>query len=135
MSKTAPAKVMSKIELYYVTIQYEKPIVYFMYKEGTELDAEKIREVISYAEKLSNRKPYVTFSDVRANMSITEEGKSIVDDLKNMPLFRGTAALVKNSAYSFAVNFMSTFRKKKYPFHAFTSEQRAVEWLKSLSLD
>ena len=126
---------MSVIELSYVTIEYKAPIVYFSYKEGTELGFPEIRELISYAEKLSNGKPYVTFSDVRVNLNITEEGRRIVEDLNSMPLFRGTAALVKNSVYSFAANFMNNFSRKPYPFKVFTEKEKAINWLKSLSLD
>jgi hypothetical protein len=126
---------MSEIELSYVTIKYKKPIVYFFYKEGTELGFPEIRELISYAEKLSSHKPYVTFSDVRVEMNITEEGKRVIADISNMPLFRGTAALVKNSVYKFGANFMSAFNKKGYPFRAFTDEREAIDWLLSLPLD
>jgi len=126
---------MNIIELSYVIIKYEAPIAYFTFKEGAELGFPEIKELISYAEKLSNGKTYVTFSDVRANMSITEEGNRYVSDMKNMPFFRGTAALVKNSMYSFAANFMNNFSKKPYPFRVFTDKNKATEWLRSLPLD
>jgi hypothetical protein len=126
---------MGEIELSYVKIRYQAPIVYFTYKEGAELGFPEIKETIAYAEKLSGGKPYVTFSDVRVNMNITEEGKRYVSNLNNMPLFRGTAALVKNSMYSFAVNFMNNFNKKSYPFKAFKDKEKAIDWLKSLPLE
>lgn len=126
---------MSEIELSYVTIRYEAPVVVFMFKDGAELGFPEIRELISCAEKLSDGKPYVTFSDVRVNMNITEEGKRYVSDLKNMPLFRGTAALVKNSMYSFAGNFMNYFSKKPYPFRAFITKEKAMKWLLTLPLN
>lgn len=126
---------MSEIELSYVTITCEAPVVFYKYKEGAELGFPEIRELISYAEKLNHGKPYVTLSDVRVDMNITEAGKRFVEDLTNMPLFRGTAVLVKNSSYSFAANFLSAFSKKKYPFRAFTSREKALQWLQSLPLD
>ena len=125
----------NKIELPYVRIEYIRPIVYFEYKEGTELGFPEIEELISCAEKLSGNQPYLTFSDVRAGVNITNEGKRYVSDLENMPLFRGTAALVENSLYKFAANFFSTYGKYKYPFRAFTSKDEAVKWLLSLPLD
>jgi hypothetical protein len=125
---------MNEINLPYASIKYEEPIVYFVYKD-VELGFPEIRELISCAEKLSGHKPYVTYSDVRANVSITIEGKRVVEDMKNMPLFRGTAVLVKNSLYKFAVNFLSYHKKARYPSRAFTSEKAAIEWLLSLSLD
>jgi hypothetical protein len=125
---------MTEIALSYVTIRYKAPIVYFIYKEGTQLGFPEIKELIKYAEKLSGGKPYVTFSDVTVDMNLTEEGKKFVANLDNMPLFRGTAALVKNNMFSFAANFMNAFSKKTYPFKAFVKEEKAIEWLQSLPL-
>lgn len=124
-----------KIELAYVTITYKAPIVYFVYKNGTELGFPEIKELIAYAERLSDGKPYVTFSDVRVDINVTRQGKLYLEDLNNMPLFRGTAAWVKNSVYSFAANFMGNFSRKPFPFRAFTEKEKAIEWLKSLPLD
>lgn len=125
----------NKIELPYVRIEYIKPIVYFDYKEGTELGFPEIQELIACAEKLSGHQPYVTFSDVRAGVNITNQGKRYVSNLENMPLFRGTAALVENSFYKFAANFFNPYSKYKYPFKAFTDKDEAVKWLLSLPLD
>ncbi len=126
---------MKEVNLPYAAITYEEPIVYFVYKDGTELGFPEVRELISQAEKLSGNTPYVTFSDVRIDINITNEGKRILADMKNMPLFRGTAILVKNDMYKFAVNFISNFNKPSYPFRAFTKKKEAVDWLMSLSLD
>jgi hypothetical protein len=125
---------LNKIQLPYVTIHYEEPIVYLVYKEGAELGFPEIRELIYYAEKVSGQKPYVTFSDVRMNLNITNEGKRVVENPDNMPLFRGTAILVKNNLYKFAVNFVEKFNNKKYPFRAFISKTEAIAWLLSLQL-
>lgn len=126
---------MTEVRLSYVTITYEKPIVFFDYKKGTELGFPEIKELIHYAEELTGHKPYVTLSVIANDMRITEEGKKYVEDLSHMPLFRGTAAVVKNSMYQFGVNFLNSFfGKKKYPFRAFTSKQKAIDWLLSLPL-
>lgn len=126
---------MDEIDLPFVSITYTEPIVYFTYKEGAELGFPEIRELIACAEKSSGHKPYVTFADVRVNVHITNEGKRVVADIKNMPLFRGTAVLVKNSMYQFAANFLNYYNKPNYPFRAFTSKKKAIAWLLSLSLD
>jgi len=123
---------MNEINLSYVNIKYIEPIVYFIYKEGeTELGFPEIRELISHAEKLSDYKPYVTFVDVRINVNVTNEGKRMLE----MPLFRGTAILVQNNVYKLATNFLGYYNKPQYPFQAFTSEKKAIDWLLSLSLD
>jgi hypothetical protein len=111
------------------------PIVYFTYKEDAELGFPEIRELIACAEKLSDYKPYVTFADARVNINVTNEGKRILADVKNMPLFRGTAALVNNNLYKHAANFLSYYDRPKYPFRAFTLKEEAVNWLLSLPLE
>jgi hypothetical protein len=125
---------MNEIHLKYVSIHYRAPIVYFVYKEGAELGFPEIRELIAYAEKLSNKTPYVTFADARVNINITNEGKRVLKDINNMPYFRGTAALVKNNFHKFAAELLNNFDKPKYPFRAFTSKEEAIEWLLSLPL-
>jgi hypothetical protein len=128
-------KTISEIELSYASIVYANPIVYYTYKEGTELGFPEIRELIFCAEKLSGNKPYVTFADVRLNVNMTNEGKRFLADIENMPLFRGTAAWVNNSIYKYAANFLSYYDRPKYPFRAFTSKEEATDWLLSLPLD
>ncbi|HLP10537.1 MAG TPA: hypothetical protein VK177_01325 [Flavobacteriales bacterium] len=123
---------MNQVALPYADIVYEEPIVYFTFKENTELGFPEIRELIAVAEKLADYKPYFTLSDVRVNINITEEGKRVVDDIKNMPYFRGTAAIVKNNMYKYGANFMANFNRRNYPFRAFTNKEKAVEWLLSL---
>jgi hypothetical protein len=126
---------MNEIHLKYVSIHYSEPIVYFVYKEGAELGFPEIRELIACAEQLSGKKPYVTFADVRVNLNITNEGKRVLQDMNNMPYFRGTAALVKSSIHKFAADLMNTFHKPAYPFKAFTAKEEAIQWLLSLPLD
>ena len=126
---------LNGISLPYAFIKHEAPIVYFEYKEGAELGFPEIRELISCAEKLSGQKPYVTFADARVTINVTNEGKRILTDVKNMPLFRGTAALVNTNLYKEAANFFSYFSNPKYPFRAFTSKQEAIDWLLTLPLD
>lgn len=126
---------LNKIHLSYVDIKYEEPIVYFVFKEGVELGFPEIRELIACAEQLSGKKNYVTLSDVRVTVNITNEGKRVVSDPKNMPYFRGTAVLVKSSMYKFAVNFLNYYNRPKYPYRAFTSEKEAIAWLLTLPLE
>jgi hypothetical protein len=128
-------KILNEIDLPYAYIKYAIPIVYFEYKEGAELGFPEIRELISCAEKLSSKTPYFTFADARVTMNITNEGKRILTDLNNMPLFRGTAVLVNNNIYKFAANFLNYFNNPKYPFRAFTSKEEAINWLLTLPLN
>jgi hypothetical protein len=126
---------LPKIELPYVTVSYKEPIVTFVYKEGAEIGFPEIRELVAHAETLSDHKPYLTLNFVKVNINITNEGKRYAANTANMPLFRGTAAVVKNSFYQFAANFIKDYNKSQYPFKAFTSEEKAMAWLLSLPLE
>jgi hypothetical protein len=126
---------MIKIELPYVSVSFESPIVYYSYKEGAQLGFPEMRELIATAEKLSWSRPYFTFSDVRVTMDVTREGKRYISDPNNLPYFRGAAVLVRGSMLSFAINFLSHFQKNKYPFKAFTDKNKAITWLGTLDLD
>ncbi|MES2515025.1 MAG: hypothetical protein V4580_12815 [Bacteroidota bacterium] len=125
---------VNHIDLPYVTISFNDPIVSFVYKEGAELGFPEIKELIAHAEQLSGGKPYVTLNYVKVNLNITNEGKRYVSNTDNMPFFRGTAAIVKNSFYQFAANFAQNYHSTKYPFKAFTSEEKAITWLMTLPL-
>jgi hypothetical protein len=121
-----------EIELQYVILRYKDPIVYLSFKEDAELGFPEIRELTACAEELSNKKPYFILSDVRVNVSVTPEGRRISADPREAPLCMGTALLVKSSMLRLAVNFFS--EKPRYPFRAFTSKQKAVDWLLKLPL-
>ena len=126
---------MGKIELKYVTIHYKEPIVYLTFKPGVELGFPEIQELVACAEKLSSKKPYVVLTDAREYVKVTPEGKKYSGEAKNSPLQKGTAVIVKNTAYQLAANFFMGIQKPEFPFSAFTEEEKAVEWLLSLPLD
>ena len=126
---------MEQIALKYVTIYYKEPIVYLTFKPGAELGFPEMQELVACAEKLSAKKPYVVFSDARGFVNVTPEGKKYSIESKNSPLQKGTAVIVKNTAYQLAANFFMGIQKPSYPFSAFTDEQKAIDWLLSLPLD
>src|SRR4051812_48272091 len=113
---------MNEITLSYVIIKYEEPIVYLKFKEGTELGFPEIRELIFYAEKLSNKSNYVVLSDIRETVRVTYEGKKYALDVKNAPYHKGTAVLVSNNVYSLAVNVFMGIKDPEFPYKAFTDE-------------
>ena len=126
---------MVSLELPYVSVSFESPIVYYRYKEGAELGFPEMKELVAVAEKLSWSRPYFTFSDVRVKMNVTQEGRRYIADPNNMPFFRGAAVLVESSMLSFSINFLTYFKRNKYPFKAFTDKEEALAWLNSLSQD
>lgn len=130
-----PIYSMTPIKLAYVTISYHEPVISFTYKKNTQLGVKELKEVVALATKLSEGKPYVTYSDLRLPMDMTEPAKKFLANPSNMPLFRGAAIHVSTNLYSFAVNFALYFSKKTYPIKAFVTEEKAMEWLRSLALE
>lgn len=126
---------MTQIELPYATVSFDASIVIFKYRPNALIGLKEMKETIALAEKLSWSRPYFTLSDVRGGITMSTEAKWYLADLNHLPFFRGAAAIVKNSTMSYAINFLEFFQKKKYPMKAFTSEKKAVEWLRTLPMD
>ena len=125
---------IGEMELEYVKVYYRAPIVYMVFKEGVELGIPEIRELITCAEMLSEKKPYVIFCDARVKMDVTAEGRRLTASGKAAPLHRGTAVLVKNTLYQYAATLFSKFEKPQFPYRVFTDEQEALDWLLQLPL-
>ena len=126
---------MEELNLDYVCIRYEKPIVYLTFKSGADIGFPEVKELIACAEKLSDKKNYVVLSDVREDVSVTREGRKYSAQSKNSPFHKGTAVLVKNTAYKLAVDLFLGLQVPEFPYSVFTEEQKAIDWLLSLPLD
>jgi hypothetical protein len=126
---------MTEVQLKYVSIHYEEPIIFLNFKDGAELGFPEVRELTFYCEQLTQKKPYVVLSDARADINVTPEGKKLTADPNEAPLCKGSAVLVRNVMYEMAANFFSLFSRPPHPFKAFTEKGKALEWIKSLSLE
>ncbi|MGZ3862763.1 MAG: DUF7793 family protein [Bacteroidia bacterium] len=124
---------MSYINLPYATLHYEDPIVYIVFREKAQLGFIEIRELNNWAEKLSNGRPYFTLSRVPMDLDITPMGKRLAGDIKEAPLCKGTAIVVKKDIVMYAANFFHAFKKTRFHFKAFTEEKEAVDWLLNLN--
>ncbi len=125
---------MSKIILPYATLKYNEPIVHIVFHCEVELGFPEITQLTKESEKLSSYKPYVVLSDVRLNVSVTQQGKQNAANAEYHPLHRGTAVVVKSKLLETAANFFMNFRKPVYPYRAFTDKRKAIDWLLKLSL-
>jgi hypothetical protein len=126
---------MQKAVLPYASITFEDPIVYIVFEKDVDLGFPEVRELTRVAEELAGYKPYVVLSEVKANVSVTPEGKRLTTDPKEIPLARGSAVLVNNALYMMAMNFYSNFTSPPFQFRAFTDKQKAIAWLRSLPLE
>lgn len=125
---------MNELKLSYATIRYEAPIIYITFKQGSELGFPEMKELVHYAELLSEHKNYFVFSHVGDNVSVTQEGRRFAFETKNSPYQKGTAVLVKNNVVSLAANLYVGFKDPAFPYKVFTEKQKAIDWLLSLPL-
>lgn len=121
-----------EIILDYATLHYEEPIVHIVFQEGAQLGFPEMRRLIACAEKLSGKKPYFVFSDVRANVQVTREGKRVAKDINEAPLHLGSAILLNSNMLAMGINFFQDLGYPQFPFRAFTDKQEAIDWLLKL---
>ena len=95
----------------------------------------ELKKIVGISTELSGGKPYVTFSDARQNIDLTDQARHYLAVPENMPLCKAAAILVSTTLYSYAVNFALQFSKRTYPVKAFVTEEKAREWLVSIPLN
>jgi hypothetical protein len=128
-------RIVEEIDLSYATLHYVKPVVHIVFKENAELGFLEIRELTFYAQKLSDRHPYFTFSDATVDINITPQGRKVAADGKEAPFHRGSAVLVKAEMMKLAANFFGSINGPSFPFRVFTDKEKAMRWLLQLPLN
>lgn len=126
---------MEEVKLPYATLYYNEPIVYTVFNENVELGFPEVRALIFHSEKLSGYKPYVAFSDARAeNIRVTPQGRKAAAAPGHAPLSRGSALLVNSNVLKTALNLFDDIGGFHGAFKAFTDRQEAIDWLLKLPL-
>jgi hypothetical protein len=125
---------MNEIELPYAHLAYQAPIVQITFKDNVELGYPEIHNLIRYANILSDNKPYYIFSDARACVNITPQGRKLAANLNVAPLHKGTAVLVQPSILKTALTAFGKLIQPSVPYRLFIDRYQAVNWLKWMSL-
>jgi hypothetical protein len=123
---------MNRVDLQYARVHYEAPIVYIQFKDRAEIGYFEVQEMIKTAEQLSGYKPYVVLADSRKSVSVTPEGRRLSISSTAAPLHYGTAVLVPDKLVQAATFLFGKFAKIPFPYKAFTEQQKAESWLRSL---
>ncbi|MGZ3900354.1 MAG: DUF7793 family protein [Bacteroidia bacterium] len=126
---------MQSIELSYCTLRFDGTMVVLSIKDGSVFDVAECREMIKMATRLADNKPYVLLSDARVYFSITPEGRKITADKKEAPLLKANAVIINNLPARLLANFFGNFNKPHFKFKVFTSEKKAVAWLKAAAAE
>ena len=97
---------------------------------GAELTLEDVIKFFQMRLKLSKGKRHPLLLDARNIRSISREGREFgtSDEVKNMTT--ALAILVDSAISSVIGNFYLGLNKPPYPTKLFTSEEKAIHWLK-----
>ncbi|MDF2436169.1 MAG: hypothetical protein K0Q95_545 [Bacteroidota bacterium] len=124
---------MRGIEFEHSTISFDSSVIFIVFKKGAKMDVASAREMIVSAEKLSDKKPYLMFSDIRNHVEITPEARKVAADKKEAPLIIANAVLTDNVALKLTANFFVKINRPHFPVKLFTDRSKAMLWLKQFN--
>ncbi|HSH67580.1 MAG TPA: hypothetical protein VLB84_17700 [Bacteroidia bacterium] len=97
--------------------------------EGAEIELENAIENYEAAQSLTNNTKHLLLVDAHANVYISKEARAYSAELKpNAPI--AMAIVVTSTANRLIGNFYINFNKPKVPTKLFSTEEKAIEWLK-----
>lgn len=120
---------MSEVDLSAGILRYEEPVMFLILKENTCLTADKLEEIAESARRLSAGKPYLLFSDARANLDISPDGQRVASSGQLLKLIGANAILVSSWPKKFIANLFIRFNRMPFPMRLFTSASQALSWL------
>lgn len=98
--------------------------------EGAEIELENAIENYEAAHTLTGNTKHLLLVDAKATVYISKEARTYSAELKpNSPI--AMAVIVTSTANRLIGNFYINFNKPKVPTKLFSTEDKAVEWLKS----
>lgn len=104
-------------------------IIRFRVTPGATVDAVAAEQCVKGAAELAGDKLHLLLIDMRGLNSITQEARHVYNDGP-----ASAVALLIGSPVSRVIgSFFLGLNKPDYPLKLFTSEDKAIEWLKDLS--
>lgn len=120
---------MREVDLSVGILRYEEPVMFLILKEDTCLTAAKLEEIAESARRLSAGKPYLLFSDARANLDISPDGQRVASSGQLLRLIGASAILVSSWPKKFIANLFIRFNTMPFPMRLFTNAGKALSWL------
>lgn len=97
--------------------------------EGAEIELENAIENYEAAQSLTGPTKHLLLVDAHSNVYISKEARAYSAELKpNSPI--AMAVVVSSTANRLIGNFYINFNKPKVPTKLFSSDDKAIEWLK-----
>jgi hypothetical protein len=124
---------MKNIALPYAVMRFEEPIVSIIFKEKAQLGFVEMRELKKNAENLSGGKCFYTICYLPSVINLTPLGKKVVSDIRETPLNKATAIVIKDNSNKQIPGFINKLKRSKLQIRMFANGEEAREWLLSLN--
>jgi len=99
-------------------------------KANQEIDVKEVKEVVTTLEQMGNGKKYPLLIVTGEYTLPTAEARAYIATAESDPFASAEAYVVKSLSQKLVGNVYLSFNKPARPTHIFTSEEKAVEWLK-----
>jgi hypothetical protein len=122
---------MKTIQTKVATFSYHpnERLLHMTILEGAEIELENAIENYEAAYTLTRATKHLLLVDAKANVYISKEARAYSAELKpNSPI--AMAIIVTSTANRLIGNFYINFNKPKVPTKLFSTEEKALEWLK-----
>jgi len=118
------------IETKTTKVWLEEGIVYFKIQPGAEVTLEDTKDYVKVKGKLTAGQKSPLLADIRGTRSITREARAYLAGEEAAALTSAAALIIGSPVSKVIGNFFLGLNKPVYPTRLFTSEEKAVEWLK-----
>lgn len=112
----------------------EDGILHAVVLPGSETTEADVWEIIEIEKKLIKGKKRPVFVDNRGVKSITREARDLLAGEAFMDIPLAVAALVGSPVSKVIINFYISISKPLFPTKMFTSQSKAIDWLKGFLL-
>jgi hypothetical protein len=99
-------------------------------KPGAEETLEDVKEIIEAGRKLGKGAAVPVINDIRNTKSITREAREFYTGEETKKVVSAIALLVGSPVSRALGNFFIAVNRPSCPTRVFSSEQKAIEWLK-----
>ena len=108
----------------------EDGIVLIDVKANQDIDVKDVKDVVGALEQIGNGKKYPLLIVSGEYTLPTPEARAYIATAESDPFASAEAYVVTSLSQKLVGNVYLSFNKPARPTHIFTSEEKAVEWLK-----
>ncbi len=108
----------------------ESGILHSIYSEGMDVELDDVKENMGVVNQLLGGKSAPYIIDIRGVHSVTREARRTSSSPDATNAIKALALLVGSSVSRVIGNFFVGISKTTYPVKMFSSEEKAMEWLK-----